>query len=233
MIVGNYNFHQILFALDTFGTVGEKIGYLESIKNDIGRIIECFETRKTLPLKMYASNNMSIEGNCDELKIFIKHQFDIISSNPYDKRYPGEGELRGLLRSELINYQKLYNIVEDELNSTKKVEVEKKNSSKSKDEFVTLERLSPHNVAKLLNKLNGGKIIWNSSIGELIDLIKIMIVLELIEGLEESQLPKFIVKNFVDDNKEKYKVHQIEKVHKMLQNTFWLNSRNSSPKFFQ
>lgn len=235
MIVGNYNFHQILFALDTFREVDEKIGYLEKIKHELSRIISCFESPKTLPLKMYASKNINVEGACDELKDFIKHQFDIISSNPYDKRYPGEGELRGLVRSELINYQKVHTIIVDEIAT-----LQKENPIKIKPEivkketkFIKLEKFSPHFISKLLNELTGQKIIWNSSIGELIDLVKIMIILELVNDLEEDNLPKFIAKNFVNENKIKYTIPQIDKVHKMLQNTFWLNGRSESPKYFQ
>ena len=233
MIVGNYNFHQILFALDTFKEIDEKIGYLEKIEHELNRIIACFEAPKTLPLKMYASKNINLEGACNELKDFVTHQFDIISSNPYDKRYPGEGELRGLVRTELINYQKMYTIIVDEIASFQKEAPKSKKPATKKTKFITLEKFSPHFISKLLNELTGQKIVWNSSIGELIDLVKIMIILELINGLEEDNLPKYIAKNFVNESKEKYTISQIDKVHKMLQNTFWLNGRSESPKYFQ
>jgi len=242
MIVGNYNLHQILFALDTFKGVDEKIGYLAKIRHELNRIVLCFETPQTLPLKMYASQNINLEGTCDELMNFVSHQFEVISSNPYDKRYPGEGELRGLVRTELINYQKLLTIIDDEINSIKSVkpksEIHTVNNSKkekftTKKKFIRVEKYSPHFISKILNELTGQKIIWNSSIGELIDFVKIMIILDLVSELEEGNLSQYISKNFVNERKEKYTIPQIEKVHKMLQNTFWLNGRRQSPKYFQ
>ncbi|MCK5456038.1 MAG: hypothetical protein KAI45_02860, partial [Melioribacteraceae bacterium] len=113
MIVGNFNFHQILFALDTFKETEEKTGYLEKIKQELTRIIECFEGAKTLPLQMYASQTYNVDEGCDELINFVKLQFEGISSNPYDKSSPGESELRGLVRTELVNYQKMFTVVED------------------------------------------------------------------------------------------------------------------------
>jgi hypothetical protein len=233
MIVGNYNYHQILFALDSFSEVDEKIGYLEKIEHDLKRVVESFKVPRTLPLKMYASKNINIGEDCDELKDFIKHQFEIISSNPYDKRYPGEGTLRGLVRAELINYQKLLTIVQDEKASIEKKQLKKSVPIEDDKQFILLEKTSPHYIAKLLNSLNNQKIIWNSSVGELIDLIKIIIILELVPGLGEDNLATFISKNFVDEKKIKYTASQIEKVYKMLQNTFWLNGRSEDPKYFQ
>ena len=233
MIVGNFNFHQILFALDTFKEVDEKIGYLENNKRELNRIVTCFEEPKTLPLKMYASKNINIEGSCDELKNFIKHQFETISSNPYDTRYPGEGELRGLVRAELINYQKVLTIIEDEIDLLKKKNLKIDKPIMIKSKFITLKKSSPHFISKLLSELTEQKIIWNSSIGELIDLVKIMIILELVKGLEEDDIPKFISKHFVNRSKEKYTIPHVEKVHTMLQNTFWQSGRSDNPKYFQ
>lgn len=233
MIVGNYNFQQILFAIDTFKEINEKTGYLEKIKRELKRIVACFETPKTLPFKMYASQNNNIEGCCTEFKDFIKHQFETISSNPYDKRYPGEGELRGLVRTELVNYQKVLTIIEDEIASIQKENPKSQKSTEKTTKFITLVKFSPYFVSKSLNNLTGEKIIWNNSIGELIDLVKIMIILELINELHDDSLPKFIVKNFVNRNKEEYTILQVDKVHKMLLNTFWLNERSECPKCFQ
>ena len=233
MIVGNYNYHQILFALDSFSEIDEKIGYLDKIERDLKRVVETFDAPKTLPLKMYASKTINVGDNCQELKDFISHQFERISTNPYDKRYPGEGTLRGLVRTELINYQKLLTIVHDEKVSIEKANSEIIKTKKVEDKYVVLEKVSPHFTAKMLNKLDNQKIIWQSSIGELIDLTKIIIILELIPGLEDSNLTSFISKNFVDEKKEKYTIPQIEKVYQMLQNTFWLNGRSESPKYFQ
>ena len=232
MFVGNFNYHQILFALDTFNLEEDKIGYLEKIVNELSRIVECFETPKALPLKMYASKNISIESSCNELKDFIKKQFEMITTNPYDKRYPSEGQLRGLVRAEVINYKKLLSIVTDEVNSINEKKKEKIEVTIKKNSFVLPIKTTPNHISKLL-KNEYGKIIWDSSIGELIDLIKVIIILEINPGLTEDKIAMLISDRFVNSEKERFLLSQVEKVQLMLQSTFWLNSKSSSPKYFQ
>ena len=236
MIVGNFNYHQILFALDTFSNAEDKLGYLEKIRSELLRIIDCFEIPKSLPLKMYASKNISIEGACSELKNFIRTQFEMITTNPYDKRYPGEGQLRGLVRAELMNYKKIITIVEDEIEnictSLEKIDVNEKLQNSKLNNYILPQKKTPSYVAKII-KEKSGKIIWENSIGELIELMKITIILDLIDELDEDNLISFICDNFVTSDKERFSPIQVEKVLKMLRNTFWLNSKNLSPKFYQ
>jgi hypothetical protein len=234
MIVGNFNYHQILFAIDSFNNFEDKLGYLDKIEKELKRIIACFDTPRSLPLKMYASKNISIGNNCEELKEFIKSQFEIATSNPYDTRYPGEGALRGLVRNELMNYSKLLSIIQDEKSGIINNYSGKGSNEISKtDKYINLVKKSPHYVAKTLSSNTGKKIIWNDSIGELIDLMKIIVILELIPELHESNLSRFISKNFVDIKKDKFSLAQIEKVFSMLQNTFWQNGRTADPRYFQ
>ena len=232
MVVGNFNYHQILFALDTFNLEEDKIGYLEKIVTELSRIVECFEAPKALPLKMYASKNISIESSCNELRDFINKQFEIITTNPYDKRYPGEGQLRGLVRAELMNYKKIQSIVTGEINDIiekNRAEAEVRMKEKS---FIQPKKTTPNHISKLL-KTEYGKIIWDSSIGELIDLIKVIIILEINPGLTEQKIAKLISERFVNSEKQNFLPSQVEKVQLMLQSTFWLNSKSSSPKYFQ
>jgi hypothetical protein len=234
MIVGNFNYHQILFALDTFKLNDEKLGYLEKINSELDRVIKCFEAPKALPLKMYASDNINIDDSCKELKEYIKKQFEIISTNPYDKRYPGEGELRGLVRSELINYKKLRTIVNDEINNIiEKIKSEAAKVTPEKEVFFTPKKVTPSHIAKLIKNNPQRKIVWENSIGELIDMVKILIILELYPGLNEKKISAFICEHFVNPSKEKYQLNQIDKVYKMLQNTLWKNNKNNTTKFFQ
>ena len=236
MVVGNFNYHQILFALDTFKLNDEKLSYLEKIQEELNRITDCFESQKSLPLKMYASKNMNISGNCNELREFIKKQFEMLTTNPYDNRYPGEGELRALVGSELMNYKKLLGIVNDEIKDLcKAIKTQNYISEKVKkieQNFISPKKITPNYISKLLKNEND-KIIWDNSIGELIDLIKIIIVLELDPNLDEDKISSLICNRFVNSRKEQYIPIQVEKVYDMLQSTFWLNSRSLSPKYFQ
>jgi hypothetical protein len=234
MIVGNFNYHQILFALETFINDAEKLGYLEKIASELNRIITCFESPQALPLKMYASNNINLVSGCNELKELIKQQFDLVTTNPYDKRYPGEGQLRGIVRLELTNYKKLLTAVEDEINNigleTKKIYI--KQNNKEVCNYVVPEKLTPNYISGIL-KTENVKIIWNNSLGELIDLVKVISVLEQNNETEERDIITYICDNFVNSKQERFSSIQVEKVHKMLQNTFWLNSKSASPKFYQ
>ncbi|MDA3859802.1 MAG: hypothetical protein PF445_01110 [Melioribacteraceae bacterium] len=61
----------------------------------------------------------------------------------------------------------------------------------------------------------------------------VIIVLELYDKLNDDKIVSVICDHFVNSQKEKFIPTQVEKVYSMLQSTFWLNSRNSSPKYFQ
>ena len=119
MIVGSFNSVSMLIALDSYQGKDEKVKYLENIKSDIERIINCFEETKTLPLKTFTSITSEMDG-CEELMNFIKIQFKSKTSNRHDQNDPGEGKIKGLLRTELSNYQKLQAVIEDEIISVKR-----------------------------------------------------------------------------------------------------------------
>ncbi|MBU0475711.1 MAG: hypothetical protein KKF62_16315 [Bacteroidetes bacterium] len=234
MFAGNFNYHQILFALDTFNHDNEKIGYLEKISDELTRIVDCFESPKSLPLNMYASKNLSITDNNPELQGFIKKQFDLVTSNPYDKRYPSESELKSLLKSETLKYKKLLMIVNKDLEELiGKIEPQNYIVSEPVNEnnFIFPQKSTPNFISYLLINTNR-MIIWEKSIGELIDLIKIIIVLELYPDIDENGIINLICKRFVNNNKELFSTRQVDKTYNMLQNTFWLNSRGCTPKFY-
>ena len=106
MATENYNIHQILFSLERFENDEEKLGYLYKMKKELQRVIRCFDSSKTLPLKMYAVDNIQIEGNCEELKTFIRKQFASEKNNPWEKHHPNEGKLNALLMKEVVEYKK-------------------------------------------------------------------------------------------------------------------------------
>lgn len=234
MFVGNFNYHQILFALDTFSLDNEKLGYLEKISDELTRIVKCFEAPKSLPLNMYASTNISIEDNSPELQRFIKKQFDTVTSNPYDRRYPGESELKSLLKSETLKYNKLLMIVNKDIEEIiKKIGKQNyiSNEPTIENNFILPQKSTPNFISYLLIN-NTGMIIWDKSIGELIDLIKVIIVLELYPDFDEGEIINLICKRFVNYKKELFSPTQVEKTYNMLQNTFWLNSRGCTPRFY-
>jgi hypothetical protein len=229
MVVGNYNYHQIMFAVDMFNLDYEKLSYFMKIKGELNRIIACFEANKTVPLKMFASQNINVEGSCLELKEFITKQFETRDEDSTEKRFPGEAQLRGLVRSELNNYKKLLTILADDINKFKENSKKQNNIQKvtleQKQNFIRIQNITPSYISGLLEKENG-MIIWNSSIGKLIDILKIIIVLEINTSIVDDKIVTIICDRFVNSNRENYLAAYVEKVHKMMRNTIWLNSTN-------
>jgi len=232
MLTGNYDYYQILFTLDTFKFNSEKLDYLKEISSNLNKIIDCFEAPKTFPLKMYALKDLSIDGNCKELQEFISKQYSFSNLNNQRRIYPGESELKGLLRKELINYKKLATMVSIEIRELIKL-IGLQNISHpeifSKKDCIFPFKVSPKYISSLLIN-NSRKIIWSKSIGELIDLIKIILVLELYPEVNESQIINLICSRFVNTKKEFYSIDQVSKTKIMLENTFWQNSSVANPK---
>ena len=115
MIVGNFNIHQIMFSLEMFDNKSDKLGYLYQTKKELERIIRCFESNKSLPLKMYANEYTMLDGNCPELRDFIKKHYKKLNKNPWDSRQSVEGKLRTLITNELIEYKKIILVIDGEI----------------------------------------------------------------------------------------------------------------------
>ncbi|NOX67545.1 MAG: hypothetical protein GXO85_17510 [Chlorobi bacterium] len=232
MIVGNYNHHQILFSLEMFDTKEDKLGYLYKLKKELQRIIRCFDSSKTLPLRMYAVDNIQIEGNCEELKTFIRRQFEL-QNNPWEKRNPSEGKLRALMTKEVVDYKKFTLLIENEIKlieqrgaKPQKIPAEPKNT------YVKIKKIDHLAIASLI-KDRKEKIVWEYSIGELIDLVNDIMNKKLIKGLDENNLSKFIVANFVDRDEEDFSLEKIEHVYSMFLKTIWLSKTEINTRYFQ
>ncbi|PIQ08851.1 MAG: hypothetical protein COW71_09615 [Ignavibacteriales bacterium CG18_big_fil_WC_8_21_14_2_50_31_20] len=235
MFAGNFNYHQILFTLDTFKHSSEKLTYLTEISSELNRIIDCFEAPKNFPLKMYASKDVNIEGNCKELQDFISKQYNFTNLNNHRRIYPGESQLKGLLRKELINYKKLSSLVDMEIKQLSKPIREQNiviHEPASKNNFIIPLKTTPKYIVSLLTN-NNEKIIWNKSIGELIDLMKIIMVLELHPEVDEKQIVNLICTRFVNTNHENYSHNQVVKTKETLENIFWQNGSATTPKYYQ
>ena len=232
MFVGNFNYHQILFTLDTFKLSSEKLTYLNEISAELNRIIDCFESPKNYPLKMYASKDLNIDENCKELQDFISKQYNFTNLNNHRRIYPGESALKGLLRKELINYKKLSSLVDMEIMQISKPIWEQnivRQETANKNNFIIPLKTTPKYIVSLLTN-NNGKIIWSKSIGELIDLMKIIMVLELYPEVDEKQIVNLICTRFVNINHENYSYNQVAKTKETLENIFWQNGRTTTPK---
>ncbi len=232
MIVGNYNLHQILFSLEMFDTKEDKLGYLYKLKKELQRIIRCFDSSKTLPLRMYAVDNIQIEGNCDELKNFIRKQFEL-QNNPWEKRNPSETKLRAALTKEVVDYKKLTLLIDNEIKLIEQREPKtQKIPSEPKKTYLKIKEVNHLAIASLI-KDRKEKIVWEYSIGELIELVNDIMNKKLIDGLDEHNLSKFIIDNFVDRNEKEFSINKIEHVYSMFLKTIWSSKTVINTKYFQ
>jgi len=232
MIVGNYNLHQILFSLEMFDTKEDKLGYLYKLKKELQRIIRCFDSSKTLPLRMYAVDNIQIEGNCDELKSFIRKQFEL-QDNPWEKRNPNETKLRTALTKEVIDYKKLTLLIDNEIKLIEQRGPKpKKIPDEPKNKYVKIKKIDHLAIASLI-KDRKEQIVWEYSIGELIELVNDIMNKKLIHGLDENNLSKFIITNFVDKDEKDFSLEKIEHVYSMFLKTIWSSKTEINTRYFQ
>ncbi|MEN8194132.1 MAG: hypothetical protein ABFS12_15015 [Bacteroidota bacterium] len=219
MIAGNYNLHQILFSLEMFDDKVDKLGYLYKTKKELQRVIRCFESNKSLPLKMYADDYTQAEGNCLELKDFIRNHYKQLNKNPWDNRQSVESKLRTLVTNEVIEYKKIMLVIDGEIklieNST---DVKKAVNHEPRNISINIDEINYSYIASLL-KENDSKIIWEYSIGELIEIAIAISNKKLIDGLNEGKIPKFIVDNFVDDSQSDFLLEKVKKVYSMFMMT--------------
>lgn len=233
MATENYNIHQILFSLERFENDEEKLGYLYKMKKELQRVIRCFDSSKTLPLKMYAVDNIQIEGNCEELKTFIRKQFASEKNNPWEKHHPNEGKLNALLMKEVVEYKKITLLIDSEIRLVdKRAAIKKKENPKPEKTYIKIKEINHSTIASLL-KENNAKIMWEFTIGELIELANDIQGKKLINNLNESNLPTFIANNFVDKNENNYSLKKVEKVYSMFLKTIWSSKTEINTRYFQ
>lgn len=232
MIVGNFNLHQILFSLEMFEKKEDKLGYLYKMAKELQRIIRCFESSKTLPLRMYAVDNIQIDGNCDELKVFIRKQFKA-ANNPWEKRTPDEGKLKISATKEVIDYKKILLLIDNEIQLIENRTAHNTNIDHEPEKSsIKVKDINYSSIASLLKK-DRSQIIWEHSIGELIELVNSILDKKLIKNLNENNLPQFISKNFVDKDESNYSLEKIEKVYSMFLKTIWSSKTDTKTRYFQ
>ena len=233
MIIEELNPHKILFSLERFTQKKDKLGYLFKMKKEVRRIIKCFESSKTLPLKMYAVDNIQIEGNCAELKTFIRDQIKLANKNSWEKRIPDEGKLRTLITKEVIQYKKVVILIDGEIKLIENRPAKKEDvKPEPKKKFIKIDKLDHVEIVNLL-KENKEKLLWENSVGELIELVNNIMNEKLITELNESNMPKFISNKFVDSKENDFSLKKVEKVYAMFLKTIWSTKTEINTRYFQ
>ncbi|MBK7103933.1 MAG: hypothetical protein IPH62_01440 [Ignavibacteriae bacterium] len=116
MVAGRFNYHKILFTLDTFQTSEEKLSFLYGVKLEVNKVIQCFTQTKFQPLRNYVSENKFADDGCSELTEFLKTVIGYYNSPLYSNRFISEEILKRHLREEVINYKKFQKLVDAEIN---------------------------------------------------------------------------------------------------------------------
>lgn len=111
-----FNYHKVLFTLETYKTAEEKISYLYKVKVDLNRIIQCFSRKKFQALKKYAKPNIFSEDGCKELTDFLKEVIGYYNSPLYGDRYISDEILSRHIKEEVKKYKNFIKIVDSEIN---------------------------------------------------------------------------------------------------------------------
>jgi len=184
MVVGKFNYHKILFTLDTISNSEEKISYLYSVQLEVNRVIQCFSESKFQPLRNYTKDNKFADDGCEELTEFLKKIVGYYNSPLYVTRYISDEILKRHLREEVNNYRKFLRLIDAEIkhwteqrdkqqlntkietNKRENIMEEEKNKQEDFNEEKMNENYNSTSIRELKEKQK--KIIWRGSKEELI-----------------------------------------------------------------
>lgn len=176
-----FNYHKVLFTLETFKTAEEKISYLYGVKVDLNRIIQCFSRKKFQALKKYAKPNLFAEDGCSELTEFLKEVIGYYNSPLYGDRYISDEILSRHLKEEVKKYNNFIKIIDSEIeywiaqrdnknNDNNKKEEDMRELSKSENKILD-ERIEEGNTSTSMRELienKKKKIVWQGKPEDLI-----------------------------------------------------------------
>ncbi len=184
MVAGRFNYHKILFSLETFSSAEEKLSYLYGVKVEVTKVIQCFTHNKFQPLRNYAKKNIFAEDGCDELTEYLQQVIGYYNSPLYSSRFISEEILKRHLREEVIKYKKFARMIDSEIsyyveqrdslkninvvaNKSREIKMEDYNNTNENFEDNELNRNdNSTSIRELLNKQK--KIVWKGSKEELI-----------------------------------------------------------------
>ncbi|MBI1931377.1 MAG: hypothetical protein HYS24_02425 [Ignavibacteriales bacterium] len=115
MVVGKFNYHQILFTLETYLKIEEKLSFLFEVKIEVNKVIQCFVQTKFQPLRNYITKNKFTDDGCDELTEFLQKVAGFYNSPLYSNRFLSDEILKRHLREEVLNYKKFVRLIDAEI----------------------------------------------------------------------------------------------------------------------
>lgn len=109
------NYNEFYFNLQNIISDEEKLVYLYKLKIELRRMINSFEEAIQLPLRMFLEEYFALKDEYRAIHIYLKRIIERQSLNPRDKRYPSEDYLRQEIKKELVELNKLENLVDSEI----------------------------------------------------------------------------------------------------------------------
>lgn len=115
MDLSQLNYNEFYFHLQNVISDEDKLKYLYKLKIELRKMINSFEDAIQLPLKMFLEEYFFQKDEYKSVHLFLKKIVERQSLNPRDKRYPSEDYLRGEIKKELAELNKLENLVDSEI----------------------------------------------------------------------------------------------------------------------
>ena len=211
-----FNYHKVLFTLETFNTPEEKISYLYSIKVDVNRVIKCFSTQKLQALKKYVVKNIFAEDGCDELSAFLKEVMGYYNSPQYGDRNISDEILKRHMKEEVIKYKNFVKVVDSEIEywvdqrekNNSKLENkcdEKMNEIKKLDGETLKDQIKVPDSSTSMRELlenEQKKIIWKGSKEDLIYFFDQLFSRQLLKTKSYDEIFSIVSHYFVDEKGE-------------------------------
>jgi hypothetical protein len=115
MNISQLNYNEFYFHLQNIISDDERLSYLYRLKIELRKAANSFEDAIQLPLRMFLEEHFQTQEEYKVLYSFLKNVIEKQSLNPKDKRYLSEEFLRQEIRKELIEINKLENLVDSEI----------------------------------------------------------------------------------------------------------------------
>lgn len=115
MQIMNYNFSELYFNLENITNDQERLNYLYRLKLELRKTIKSFSEAVQMPMRMFLEEYFLKDEEYKCVAIFLKKIIEKQSTNPRDKRYPSEDYLRGEIKKEIIELEKLDKLVTNEI----------------------------------------------------------------------------------------------------------------------
>lgn len=165
-----FNYHKVIFTLETLSTPEEKISYLFSIKVEVNRVIKCFSTQKLQALKKYVVKNIFAEDGCDELTDFLKEVIGYYSSHKYGDRNIRDEILKRHMNEQVIKYKNFLKIINSEIDYwiQQRDNTNTKSENKSEENMKELNTVESSTSMRELLEEKNQKITWKGSKEDLI-----------------------------------------------------------------